>query len=650
MKKRVFSGLLIAAAVASTIAATGATSKKSDDPVIMTVNGNPVTRSEFTYLYNKNNSQQMSPQSVDDYLDMFVVYKLKVADALANGVDTTQNFMKEYNKYRNELAAPYLTDQAVQDSLVNEAFSHQATQRDVNYIMMFRGRTPEEEADVRQRIDSIRTVIVNGDGNFAALADQFSVDKNHGHMGLMPVGRLPYEFEKAVYDTPVGVVSEVKELPFGFFIVRVDSEQPNPGQVQVRHILKKFPEGVTPEQKLEIKAQMDSIYNLLVSGAVPFHEAAMRESQDPSTQRNGGLLQWFGPGMMVKEFEDVSFALKDGEISQPFETRYGYHIAQRVAYRAGQTLDELRPALEQMIERDYRANMATDARLAQYKKQYKATIDRKVMEAVRKQIAKAPGDSTALAKLATNNKVVAKFADQKITVAQVMAQLPSLPAATDAATADAIYDTFSSKVESMLDDQVREYAIDHLSDIYPDYRNLMNEYRDGMLLFEVSDANVWGRSTRDVEGLENYFNTHRGDYTWKKPHFKGYVVFASNDSIGNEVQHYLNTCTLSGDDFVNDMKTRFGRDVKVERVLAEQGENAIIDNIAFGGPLPEKLSKQWPVYYSYQGEIIEAPQEAADVRGQVTADYQQVLEAEWVDALRAKYPVVINYDVVKTVK
>ena len=182
-----------------------------------------------------------------------------------------------------------------------------------------------------------------------------------------------------------------------------------------------------------------------------------------------------------------------------------------------------------------------------------------------------------------------------------------------------------------------------------DYRNLLNEYRDGMLLFEVSDRKVWTKAKQDKEGLEKYFETHRDKYKWDKPRFKSYVVFATSDSLMQLAQNYLNSNNIPNDSLANSLRKEFGKDVKIEKVIAAQGENNITDYLGFGAEKPGPKVK-WAFYFPYRGKVLEAPEEAADVRGAVTGDYQSELEAAWVAQLKQKYPAKINKKVFKKAK
>ncbi len=238
MKKHFLPVVLAAAAI---LTAAAARTDKSD-PVVMSINGKDIHRSEFKYLYEKNNLQQMQPQTIDEYVDMFVVYKLKVADAETTGIDTTETFLKEYNGYCADLSRPYMRDSLVEERLVREAYDRMATSRRVSHIMLPVGTTVAEKEANRQRLDSIRTAILNG-ADFGEMAVKFSADRsaanNRGNMGYINPNMYPYPFEKAAYDTPVGAISEVvDDAPYGLHIIKVSDEKPNPGTVSARHILK----------------------------------------------------------------------------------------------------------------------------------------------------------------------------------------------------------------------------------------------------------------------------------------------------------------------------------------------------------------------------------------------------------------------------
>lgn len=647
MKKAVLSLALAALGGMSIIAGT-----KDTDPVLMTVNKKPVKLSEFEYLYQKNNAQQLTTQPIDEYLDLFVIYKLKVAEAEAAGIADSETFVNEYAGYRRDLSEPYMTNKEVRDSLVRNIYDRMMTEIDVSHIMVERTFGPAASASKKAFLDSLRSEIIAGRADFATVADTYSIDpaakNNHGHMGYIIAGAFPYTFEDAAYNTPVGEISPVIETPFGYHIVKVNNTRKAQGQVKVQHILK-FTRGLNDEDLAAKKAQIDSIYTLIKNGA-DFDEIAKKESDDTGSARNGGLIDWFSTGRMVPEFEETSFALANGEVSEPFSTAYGYHIVKRLDWKQVDPFETLEPRINAMIDRDERQFIPVKAKTRELRQKYNTAINSKVAADVRDKIsANGSLDSALIASLVKDERVIITLdgGNGEITVSDIFAALPAKFDTLSAADANI---TFDNRLEEVADDAVIEAERDNLAIENVEYRNLLNEYRDGMLLFEISDRNVWTRSKEDKEGIKAYFDSNKAKYaTWTAPKFKGYVIFATNDSIKDAAQNYLTASAIDNDKIVETLREQFGKDVKVERVLAAEGDNAIIDGLAFGKTAPNPSGK-WISYFAYDGKIIDQPEEVADERGLITTDYQNILEAEWVKSLKKKYPVKINKKVLQSYK
>lgn len=640
MNKRLLSVAVIAAAIMSSATA------KNDDPVLMTINGKKVPLSEFEYLYNKNNSQQVKQQSIDEYVDMFVTYKLKVADAEAAGIDTTQAFIKEYTGYCMDLAMPYFQDSGVEEELLAKAYSHMSEDVDVSHIMLHLGSNKNEADSLKAKLDNMRTEILNG-ASFEELAYKHSIDgaakQNKGRMGFITANKWPYTFEDAAYETPVGEISPVIETPFGYHIVKVHARRPAKGTINAKHILK-LTQGMTQEQAAQAKVQIDSIYNLLKSGA-DFTQLARTESQCGSA-RQGGDLGWFGAGQMIPEFEEVAFSLKKGEISEPVKTRFGYHIILKVDEKGVPAFDEVRDNLLNKFQDDERGNMARQKRLEDLKKEHKTHLNDNALKTIHDALVKnAKYDSTFIKEYANSPLIIGQAGKLTVTCADV---LKAMPVIAEVRAEDG-FTIFKSTANQLLDTKTLEYEASVLSNKDEDFRNLTNEYRDGMLLFEISNRKVWDKASKDKEGLEKYFQANKYKYYWNGPKYKGYIVFATNDSTMAEVRKFIETTAINNDSVSKTLRKKFGKDVKVEKVLAAKGENAIVDHIAFCGPKPE-IKGKWQVFMPYNGKRISWAEEAADVRGPVTSDYQAKLEKEWVKSLREKYPVKINQKALQKVK
>ncbi|MCH5221919.1 MAG: peptidylprolyl isomerase [Muribaculaceae bacterium] len=633
--------LLTATVIAATAASLSAADK---DPVLMTVDGHDIHVSEFEYLYNKNNSQQLQQQSLDEYLNMFVDYKLKVADAEHAGIQNSEEFLSEFNKFRAELAAPYFRSQTVEDELVNESYEHHKYDVYVSHIMV-----PLSD-DKKQLLDSLRTAIISGKTTFEAAASH-SIDRGSatrgGQMGFVVPDRFPWAFEKAAYDTPVGEISPVVNSGMGYHIIRVEQRKPTAGQVLAAHILR-LTRGKSAEDAQHQKVVIDSLYNELQTGA-DFADLAKRFSEDPGSGRNGGMLPWFGKGTMVAEFDSISFALGNSELSTPFATSYGYHIIKKYDHKSVPALDELREKILENMKRDERGHAAEDAFIAELMTKYNGTVDKIVLDRAEKMISENGGyDSTVVARLAAMDVPVATYDGGAIKLSEL---IPSVPASGANTAADA-RNLIEQAAHLALQEAVLENARQDLIINNADYRNLVNEYRDGILLYEISNRNVWDKAAKDTEGLDKFFKANIDQYRWETPKFKSYVFFASSDSLLNVAIQYADS--LSTDNqaaFTQDMRKRFGRDIKVERVIAAKGENAITDYLAFGGPKPESDKKtKWEAYGAYKGRILDGPEEAGDVRGAAVTDYQTQLDKEWVAQLHERYKVKVNKKVFEKLK
>lgn len=576
MKKQI----LAAGIICATLCAIAA---KPKDPVLMKVGNDDVRLSEFEYLYNKNNTQQAQPQTIDEYVDMFVNFKLKVAAAEAAGLDTTKAFKDEYLKFRNELSEPYLRDEKVAAAQEAESYDHMLSDLLVSHIMF-----PAQQSALA---DSLYAELKAGNARFEDIATKYSMDKasarRGGLMGVVGAGRYPWPFEKVAYETEVGRISPVINSGFGLHIIRVESRTPAKGQVHAAHILR-MTRGASDSVVAAEMLVADSLYNVVTAPGADFAAVARQFSQDPGSARNGGDLGFFGPGMMVQEFDSVAFALADGEISRPFKTPFGWHIIKRIESKGPGTFEENLEAIRKQIERE-----PSRARLA--------------------------GDAYAAA-------AVERFRGK-------------LGGVTDSAEMTA---------------RALELAREELEAENADYRNLLHEYRDGILLFDISNREVWNKASADTVGLDEFFRANRAKYAWKAPKFKSLIIFAGNDSLLNVAMRYAADsipATVPAQKIAEVMQQRFGRDVKVERVIAAKGENAITDYLGFGAKKPAKpASQRWQSYAAFRGRVIDQPEEASDVRGTVVADYQATLEKEWLERLHKEIPVKINQKVLKQAK
>ena len=570
------------------------------DQVLMTINGEPVMATEFVYIYEKNNQEtSLEKKSMEEYLDLFINFKLKVTEAMAQGVDTTEAFKKELAGYRAQATPKYLQDNAAIDSLVTLSYNRMAKIRKAAHIAV---QCPPDTdsatvAAAQARIDSIRqrvtvgiptkvkkgrkTITVQNVEDFSEAAALYSEEpsakQTHGELGWIQPFRFVYSFEDAVYTTPIGEVTPVFRSPYGFHIAKVQGER-DYEEIHAAHIMKMTPMGNIQRME-DAQIVMDSIYNLAVQDSVDFAALASANSEDKGSAVRGGDLGWFARGAMVQPFEDITFGLEIGEVSEPFQTRYGIHISKLYGKRGIQPLDSMRSQILRQVQRDQRMQIAEESFIKKTRAEY------------------------------------------------------NLPA-------------------GMSDADVKAYADAHLEEKHVDLRNLVKEYHDGILLFDVSLREVWDKANQDTEGLAAFFKANKKNYTWDESRFKGHMIYAKNETAAKVAKQIVKTA--HPDSVMSYLNQRVNVDsvlyVRVERGVWTKGKNAAVDQLGFKIKDAEYTpSEEFPIVIAV-GKVIKAPQVYTDERGKVVTDYQDYLEKSWVKDLRAKYPVVINQEVWEALK
>lgn len=641
--------LLIGAGIMLTAVVTYA----AKDPVVMTVNGKDVPKSEFEYLYHKNQQQQLDPQPIDEYVEMFKLYKLKVADALANGIDTTKKFRREMDQYRNELAAPYMADSTFIRSLAREAYDRAQQEVEAKHIMLLKGRTREDNLKKKALIDSIYGCLKAGE-DFETLAKKYSEDRGSsqrgGSMGFITAGKLPYSFETVQYSTPEGVVSEVFESPVAFHIIKGGARRPAQGSFLASHILFLFPKNADEATIAALKTRADSVAAVAKADPSKFAELARKYSDDKGSAAKGGELPLFDAGKMVPEFYDAVVAMQDGDISDPVKSQFGWHVIYRRDHKPLASYQELEPTYISRITnpQDERRSKLNANDMARFGKKFKLKMNKAAIDRINSYIDANGIDDKFLQTFSTpdmENLPLFTIGKTPYSVASLFAKLKGIdkmPDIDQKKAVDRIINNYATR-------ELREMQTAALENEYPDYRNLLNEYRDGSLMYEISLQKVWDKAMQDTEGLNRYFLEHRNDFKWQVPHVKGFLVKTVNDSVADLVRARLPQ--VGRDSLVQTIRKEFGKNVQIDKVLVKKGDNQFIDYLMFSPQNSEApLSANYPVYFMFEPMTLTEPQEVDDVRGLVTGAYQDKLESDWKQWLQLQYPVEVNQKVLKKIK
>lgn len=702
--------------------AFGAAAQNSDaDPVLMTVDGGAVTRGEFEAIYKKNNKEAaVTREALDEYLELFINYKLKVREAEVLGMDTIRKFRSELDGYRKQLARPYLIDRELNETLMREAYDRMQQEVRASHILVQVApeASPDDTLSAWKRINALRDRVLKGE-DFSAVAkgvggsEDPSASKNGGDLGYFSALQMVYPFESAAYGTQVGDVSKPVRTRFGYHIIKVVDKRPARGQMKAAHVMLRSTEQDSPEQQESAEKRIREIHSRITAAEYTFADAAMRFSEDESSNTKGGELPQFSTGKMIEEFEDAAFGLKsDGAISAPVRSRYGWHIIRRVEYTAPPTFEGAKAELKSKIGRDSRAEITRKAFLDNLRKEYGVNTNAKNLKPVVKLV-----DTTIFKKgtattdtLIRRNLVVGPYMKGKVAyerellgsvknarmvnarsrehddMAQTMDDTvvvrnvmqgwsydrkkakkltkPVFNIKDRVYTQKDLLDHLESKQKrervipvgehvqarfnELVDESLLAYEDEHLEEKYAEFRMLMKEYRDGILLFELTDENVWGRAVRDTAGLEAFHAQHATDFMWDT-RYEADLYICANAKVAKQVRDLLRK-GRRGAELVNTVNASSALALEIDGGLFTKEQKpylAHVDKVGLSADIPvdDRI-----VIVDMKRILPPGPKELGEARGAITAAYQDSLEREWVRELRAKYPVVINKDVLYSIQ
>ncbi len=667
---------LLAQKTNKTVAATGAaktvsalppvaaaqvvTGPKTDDRVLFTAGNSKITVNEFEYVYNKNNVNNQadySEKSLRDYLALYENFRLKVLEAEAMKLDTISSLKTELEGYRKQLAKSYLTDREISDKLISEAYERSKTEVNASHILVKvdENANPADTLAAYKKIMAIKKRLDKGE-NFEKVAKETSEDPsaktNEGKIGWFSVFGTIYPFENAVYTQPKSTVSMPVRTEFGYHLVRVNETRPARGQIHVAHILLRFPEKALDAQKAEVKARIDSIYKAITSGQTTFDEAVKTLSDDKATRIKGGELQWFGSGAGLRypvDFEDAAFALaKDGDISKPVLTQFGYHIIKRLEKRDIAPFNEAKTDIKKRVERDSRSQEAKSVLINRIKAENNFVAYPEVKTALTAQIADSSllkgnwkADSSLLSK-----KTLFTLAGKNYTQAEFVEFIEKNSKKRADKSKDALLNEY---FEAYVNNKCLEYEESILETKKPEFKNLMKEYKDGILLFELMDRQVWTKAVKDTTGLETYRKANEQKYMWGNR--AEVEIFNCNDQkLCNDAYKLAGKKKTS-----DEIKAKLNKEGAKARLSViqgkyEKGQYDVVDKIEWKQGLTPitKLNDSSFQFILVKQIANPEPKSLKEAKGYIVSDYQEYLEKTWLSDLRKKFPIVVNEAVLKS--
>ena len=654
------------------------TAQVDGEEILMKINGKDVSKAEFVRIYKKNNTSVdlYDQKALDDYLDLFINFKLKVAEAESLGLDTARAFIDELIGYRKQLAKPYLVDQKIDEELIEEAYERLKYDIKASHILikLDANASPDEEQKAYDKALKIRNRILKGE-SFDEIARKESDDKsassNGGNLGYFSGFQMVYPFETAAYNTKIGELSMPVKTRFGYHIVKVEDKRPTMGKITVSHIMVSVsPEDGAKEDK-EASEKIEKIYKKLTEGA-DFKLLAKEYSDDKGSASKGGELPEFGTGRMVPEFEDAAFSLKKpGEYTRPFKTAYGYHIVMLNKKTELKSFEEMKQELKSKISKDSRSEQSRESLISELKIEYNFTENTKAVDNFYKYVTDSILIGTWDGEPARQLKdVLFTLSGMEYKSQDFVDFLLSKKMKTVNETVQQVVARIYKKWVDMI---IIGYEEDRLEEKYPEFRYLMSEYHDGILLFELSDEIVWTKAVKDTIGLEKFFSENRNNYMWGERADASIYTFSidakagkpsaisyekANKDVMPKVVKLIEKRGKKGynQDEMNKQlsgvleKGNSNYTFRIEDKKFEKGDSKLIDKVEWKEGIYQIENDDKPIIVLINKILIPEPKELKDSRGQVTADYQTFLEKEWIKELRAKSTIDINREVYNSIK
>ena len=633
---------------------------------LITIGNENISANDFMEVYEKNNvkSENIEKKNIDDYLDMYTNFKLKVIDAEHLKMDTLPRFVKEFNNYRKQLAKPYLTNDVATERLVEEAYERMCWDVNASHILIKcdAHAVPADTLKAYNRAMELRNRIIKGE-DFGDVAIEASEDPsvrdtvlrgrayrgNRGNLGYFTVFDMVYPFESGIYNCKIGDISMPIRTDFGYHIIKVNSKTPACGVIKAAHIFLATDENDPLKTDSVVKVKAFNVYKEINKNGDNWDLIAKKYSEDKGSAQNGGELNSFKINQIVPEFIDEVKKLNENEFSAPIKTPYGYHIIKLISKAGVKSFEEEKEGIAKRIERDPRAKVSEETVLKRIKKEnnfkeylkvkdeFIATIDSTLKQG-QYVVAQGVDTTKTLFKIAKQDYKIEDF------VKYIKDHEKKQPFISATAYAYELYDNF-------LKDSLFDYEDAHLEEKYPDFRLLVQEYHDGILLFDLMDKNVWKKAEHDTAGLKNYYNEHKNDYMWDN-RVKTIVMTVHNKENLAKAEELIRR-DISADSIKSILTNENISGVKIKSTYFQKGENVDIDETEWTPGtirvIPSTVDNTIKIIKILEVRKPE-PKTYKEARGAIVSAYQTQLEEEWLKELKEKYPVKVNEKVLKKVK
>lgn len=635
------------------------------DRVLAEIGDEQITVEEFLQIYRKNNTQvaELDTKSLEEYLELYINFRLKVLEAEEHGLHNEASFKEELQGYRAQLAKPYLVDEQATERLVREAYERSLEDLRASHllIMVEKHAPPSDTLKAYNRILGLRERIMKGE-NFGVVAHEFSEDQsardreaggrmmsgNKGDLGYFTAFDMVYPFENAAYSLKKGEISMPVRTDFGYHLIHITDRKPAMGRVLAAHILLLYPPNATKKDSLDLEEKINMIYGKLEAGE-SFEDLALAHSDDRSTAEKGGVLQWFGSNRMIPDFiYKISQISELGQYSEPFNTHFGWHIIKLLDQQKPGSFEDAYAELKDKVQKNERSVVIKQSLVKRIKDEYGFKESSKALETiygiVTDSIFSGTWEIPSKPKL---NKELFSIGSEKYTQQDFANYLAENQKKTNPEDIRFhVQETYKTYVEKILMD----YEDKQLESKYPEFRALVREYRDGILLFELTDKKIWSMAVQDTAGLLAFHEKHEHNYMWGERADASIFTFtdASEELINKAIK--LAEEEVPNDEILETINEE-KEVLRINRKLYQKGDNELIDAVywTYGPKDPvEKDGKTMVVVI--HNTLEPGTKQLNEVRGLVTADYQNYLEKEWIKELRNKYPIKVNYELLSQIE
>jgi len=612
---------------------------------VLTIADDNISLKEFKNVFYKNNhNADISEDYLNEYMELFVKFKLKVREAQELGLDTMTSYVNELDGYRKQLAKPYLKNEEFDENMLTEAYERISFDVNASHILIAvdEKATDDEVKVAEQKAITIKKDIIDGKLSFGDAAKLNSDDKsavsNMGKLGFFTAFMMVYDFETAAYNTKIGEISNPVRTKYGFHLIKVNDKRKAVGQVKVAHIMFKTGLGADENKLNQANEKINKALQLLNKGE-DFADVAERFSEDRSTAVKGGELPAFGVGKMVPEFENNAFELKNiGDISVPFRTEYGWHIIKLIEKEEMPSFDELKVELKRKIEKDSRGDLSKKALYEKLNDTYKVINKPAVYASFRKGAVNSVASATF--EKVNNNQTLATIDGKSVSVNKFSEYILA-------------YQSLGSDIDDMYIDFVNEellaYEESKLEEKYPDYKALLQEYREGILLFDLTNKKVWAKAVEDTLGLQAFYDANKSNYTWGK-RLDATIYSCIDLTTAKKVKREIykkNRGTITNADILVKINKDDALSLQIESNKFVKGANKNVDAIKWKTGISKDIVLENGSYIIIDvHEVLESgAKELSESRGKVISDYQTALENDWIASLKAKYAVTIHTEV-----